>query len=113
LNDVTAPQAFSAMTATMTATITKVPAITTAITKAKLLKLDKCFLHPTKTDANNARIQSESLLRHAQNGSAITTALNARNLLLLPIQDNSAIMMVTHTIYSLQLIVVSFSTGAK
>jgi hypothetical protein len=40
LNDVTAPQAFSA-TATTTATMTQVPVITTAITKATLLKLDK------------------------------------------------------------------------
>jgi hypothetical protein len=85
LNDVTAPQAFSAMTATMTATMTKVPAITTAITKAKLLKLDTCFLHPAKTDANNATIQSESLLLHAQIASAIMTALNTQNLLLLSI----------------------------
>jgi hypothetical protein len=35
------------------------------------------------------------------------------NLLLLSVQDDSAFMMATHTIYSLQLIVESFSTGAK
>jgi hypothetical protein len=35
------------------------------------------------------------------------------NLLLLSVQDNLAIMMETHTIYLLQLIVESFSTGAK
>jgi hypothetical protein len=56
LNDVTCPQAFYALTAITTATMTQVPAITTAITKATL-KLDKCFLHPTKTGANNATIK--------------------------------------------------------
>jgi hypothetical protein len=35
------------------------------------------------------------------------------NLLLLSVQDNSAIMLATHAIYALQLIVESFSTGAK
>ncbi len=35
------------------------------------------------------------------------------NLLLLSVQDNSANMMATHTIYSLMLIVESFSTGAN
>jgi hypothetical protein len=70
-------------------------------------------LHPAKTGANNATIKSESLLLHAQIGSAITTTLNAQNLLLLSVRDDSAIMMVTHAIYSLQLIVESFSTGAK
>jgi hypothetical protein len=75
--------------------------------------LDKCFLHPTKTGTNNSTIKSESLLLHAQIGSAITTALNAQNLLLLSVQDDSAIMMVTHAIYSLQLIVESFSIRAK
>jgi hypothetical protein len=122
LNDVTSPQALSATTATTTgtmtqvhaiATMTQVHAIATATTKAKLLKLDECFLHPEKTGANNSTIKSESLLLHAQIGSAITTALNAQNLLLLSVQDNSAIMMATHTIYSLQLIVEYFSTGAK
>jgi hypothetical protein len=70
LNNVTAPQAFPATTATMTATMIKVPEITSAITKAKLLKLDL-------VGANNATIKSESLLLHAQIGSAITTTLNA------------------------------------
>jgi hypothetical protein len=70
-------------------------------------------LHPDKTGANNATIKSKSLLLHARIGSAITMALNAQNLLLLSVQDNSAIMMATHVIYSLQLIVESFSTGAK
>ncbi len=97
----------------MTATLTKVPAISAAITKAKLLKLAECFLHPAITGANNATIKSESLLLHAQIGSAITTALNAENLLLFSVRDNSAIMKATHAIYSLQLFVESFSTGAK
>jgi hypothetical protein len=48
LNDVTAPQAFPAMTATMTATMTQVPTMTTAITKATI-KLVECFLYPAKT----------------------------------------------------------------
>jgi hypothetical protein len=54
LNEVTAPQAFSATTATMTATMTQVLAKTTAITKAIENKLVECFLHPTKSSANNA-----------------------------------------------------------
>jgi hypothetical protein len=88
LKNVTAPQAFSATTAIMTATMTQYPAITTAITKATLLKLDKCFLHPAKVSANNSTIKSESLLLHAQFGSAITTArIHAQYLLLPSIQD--------------------------
>ncbi len=74
LNDITAPQAFSATTTIMTATITQVSAITAAITKVTLLRLDKCFLHLAKTSANNATIKSESLLLHARLGSAIITA---------------------------------------
>jgi hypothetical protein len=74
--------------------------------KVTLLKLDKYFLHPAKTSANNATIKRESLLFHAQFGSAITTArVHTQNLLLPSVQDNSAIMMATHTSYSLQLIV--------
>jgi hypothetical protein len=46
LNDVTAPQAFSATTATMTATMTQVLTKTTAIMKAIQNKLVECFLHP-------------------------------------------------------------------
>ncbi len=88
LNDVTAPQAFSTKTAIMTATMTQVLAIATAITKAIQNKLGKCFLHPAKSGANNATIISESLLLHAKIGSAITTALNAQNLLLLSVQDD-------------------------
>jgi hypothetical protein len=42
------------MTATMTATMTQVPATTTAVKKATFLKLDECFFHPAKTMANNA-----------------------------------------------------------
>jgi hypothetical protein len=74
LNDVTAPQAFSATTATMTAMMTQVPTTTTAITKEALLKLDKCFLHSAKTTAKNSTIKSESLLLHDRFGSAILTA---------------------------------------
>jgi hypothetical protein len=70
-------------------------------------------LHPAKTGANNATVKSESLLLHAQLGLAIMTTLNAQNFLLLSIQDDSAIMLATHAIYSLQLIVEFFSTGAK
>jgi hypothetical protein len=114
LNDGTASQAFSAMTATTTVTMTQVSTITTAITKATLLKLDKCFLHPAKTSANNAMIKSESLLLHARFGSAILTArIHVQKLLLLSAQDDSAIMMATHTSYSLQLIVESFSKEAQ
>ncbi len=54
LNDVTAPQAFSTMTAIETATMTQVPAITSAITKAIHNKLDVCILHPANMMANNA-----------------------------------------------------------
>jgi hypothetical protein len=56
LNDFTSPQAFFALTATSTATMTQVPAITTAITKATI-KLDKCFLHPVKTGATMQQIK--------------------------------------------------------
>jgi hypothetical protein len=55
LNDVTAPQAFPAMTATTTATMTQVPAMTTAITKGSN-KLVECFLHPAKTGDINATV---------------------------------------------------------
>jgi hypothetical protein len=77
LNDITAHQVFPARTATMTATMTQVPAMTTAISKATI-KLVECFLHPAKTGANNATVKSESLLPRAQIGSAITAALNAQ-----------------------------------
>ncbi len=112
LNDITAPQAFPATTATMTATMTQVPAMTTAIKKATVKHVE-CFLHPAKTGANNATVKNESLLLHAKIGSAIMAALNAKNLLLLSVRDDSAIMLAMHAIYSLQLIVESFSTGAK
>ncbi len=58
LNDVTAPQAYSAMTATMIATMTQVPTITTAITNMTI-KLVECFLHPAKTGANNAKFMTQ------------------------------------------------------
>jgi hypothetical protein len=41
LNHITAPQAFSAMTSSMTVTMTKVPTITTAITKAQQIQFSK------------------------------------------------------------------------
>jgi hypothetical protein len=50
----TAPQAFSATTATTTVIKTPVPMTMTATTKAILLKLDNCLLHPAKSAANNA-----------------------------------------------------------
>jgi hypothetical protein len=97
LNEVTAPQAFFAMAATRTATMTKVPAMTTAITKATI-KLIECFLHPAKTGANNATNKSESLLLHALFGSAITTArIHTPSLLLLYVHDNLAIMTALNT----------------
>jgi hypothetical protein len=112
LNDVTAPQAFPATTVTTIVTMTQVPTMTTAITKATIKHVE-CFLHPAKTGANNATVKSESLLLNDQIGSAITAALNAQNLLLLSVQDDSAIMLAMRTIYSLQLIVESFSIGTK
>ncbi len=111
LNYNTAPQAFPAMTATMTATMTQVPAMITAITKVTI-KVVKCSLHTTKTGANNAIVKNESLLLHAQIGSATTAALNAQNLLLLSVQDDSAIMTAKHTSYSLWLIVTFIKPNA-
>ena len=133
LNDVTAPQAFPAMTATMTATMTQVLAKTTAIMKAIQNKLVKCFLHPAKSSANNPTNKSESPLLHALFGSAILTARIHTPSLLLPlcqdnsastmathaylllpsIQDDSAIMLVTHASYSLQLIVTFIKPNAN
>ncbi len=77
--------------------MTKVPAMTTAITKATI-KLIECFLHPAKTGANNATNKSESLLLHALFGSAITTArIHTPSLLLLYVHDNLAIMTALNT----------------
>ncbi len=95
------------------ATITQVHAIATATAMQNYSSLTNAFLHPAKTGANNATIKSVSLLLHAQIGSAITMVLKAQILLLIFVRDNSAIMMATHAIYSLQLIVEPFSTGAK
>jgi hypothetical protein len=92
LNDVTAPQAFPATAATMTATTTRFLAIITAIAKATI-KLVECFLHPTKTGANNATDKSESPLLYALFGSAITTErIHTPSLLLLYVHDDPAIM---------------------
>ncbi len=97
LNDVTSPQAFSALTATSIATMTQVSTITTAITKATI-KLDKCFLHPAKTGANNATNKSENLLLRALFGSAITTSrIHTPSLLLLYVHDDPAIMTALYT----------------
>jgi hypothetical protein len=85
LKDVPSPQTFSTLTATRTATLTQVLAITTLIMKATQNKLDKSFLYPTKSGVNNATKKSENLLLHIESGSAITTALNAQNLLLLSV----------------------------
>ncbi len=57
LNDFTAPQAFSAMSVIKTVTMTQVPVITTAITKAIQKKLGVCILHPTNMTANNATLK--------------------------------------------------------
>jgi hypothetical protein len=92
LNDRTCPQAFSALTARLTAIATQVPTITTTITKVTI-KFDECFLNPAKTGANNATNKSESLLLRALFGSAITTArIHTQSLLLLYAHDNPAIM---------------------
>jgi hypothetical protein len=75
----------------MTAAMTQVPAITTAIAKATINV--KCFLHPAKTGANNATNKSESPLLHALFGSAITTArIHTPSLQLLYVHDDPAIM---------------------
>jgi hypothetical protein len=85
LIDVTAHQAFSATTVKTIATMTQVPATTTAITKTTLLKLDKFFLHPAKMMANNAITKSLLLPRDYECTIIMTN-------LLLPLrQDNSAI----------------------
>jgi hypothetical protein len=51
------------MIATTTATMTQVPARTTATrtatTIATLLKLDECFLHPAKMMANDATLNAK------------------------------------------------------
>jgi hypothetical protein len=71
LNDITAPQDFSATTATMTATMTQVPTKTTAIKKVILIKVDKCYLHPAKTIA----ITKNLFLPFNNEGTTITTNL--------------------------------------
>ncbi len=106
--------------------MTQVLAKTTAITKAIQNKLVKCFLHPTKSSANNATNKSVSPLLRAlfgsailtarihtpslllplcQDNSTITTATHAQNLLLPSVQDDPAIRMRNHTNSKLQLIV--------
>jgi hypothetical protein len=104
LNDVTSPQAFSTMTTTMTATMTKVPAMTTAITEVPQIHFNKnkltrtqqkttttSILHPVKMTANNATSPSLFLLCVEDNSEII-----APSLFLLRVKDNSAIMTETH-----------------
>jgi hypothetical protein len=61
--------------------------------------------------ANNATLKR--FFFHTQISSENVTTLNAHNLLLPSVQDDSAIMIAANASYSLQLIVESFSTGAK
>ena len=105
-------------TATTTSTMTQVPA--TATTIVPTYHIDKCkatrtqyktrspsILHPNKKSANNATLHL--LLPFNQENSAITISS-----LLLP-RDSArpAITTATNATFSLQLIVESFSTGAK
>jgi hypothetical protein len=87
----TAPQAFSATTATITVIKTPVPMTMTATMKAILLKLDNCLLHPAKSAANHATPRN-LLLFFVPNDPAIMIA----SLLLLCNFERSAIMMATH-----------------
>jgi hypothetical protein len=71
------------------------------------------LLHVKDIPVIMATIHDPSLLLPlCQDNSAITTTTHA-NLLLLSVQEDSAIMLTAHAIYSLQLIVESFSTGVK
>ena len=105
-------------TATTTSTMTQVPATATTIVPTH--HIDKCkatrtqyktrspsILHPNKKSANNATLHL--LLPFNQENSAITISS-----LLLP-RDSArpAITTATNATFSLQLIVESFSTGAK
>jgi hypothetical protein len=83
----TALQAFFATTATTNVIKTPVPTTMTATTKAILLKLDNCLLHPTKKVANYATPRC-LLLLPVSNGIAITTTNPS---LLLYAQTGSAI----------------------
>ena len=117
LNDVTIAHV-PTTTATTTATMTLVPA--TATTNTPKYQIDKCkatqtqhktrspsILHPTKKLANNATLNL--LLPFNQDNSAITIS----SLLLSCHSARPAIMTTTNANFSLQLIVESFSTGAK
>jgi hypothetical protein len=73
LNDVTAPQAFSAMTAKTNATMTQDLARTTAITKTIQNKLLESILHPAKKAANYATPRN-LLLFFVCNDPAITVS---------------------------------------
>jgi hypothetical protein len=115
LNGITAPQAFFATTSTMTVTMTKVPAIATAITKAPQIQFNKnkltqtqqktstiSILHPVKMTFNNATSPSLFLLRVEDNSEIM-----APSLLFFDVKEVSAIMAATHANSMLQLIVAS------
>jgi hypothetical protein len=117
----TAPQAFSATTATTTATMTQVPATRTATTNAPRNQLVKCeatqtqhktrspsILHPVKKAANYAT-QRNLLLYFVQNDPAISIS----GLLLPHNFECSAITTTKNANFSLQLIVKLLSTGTK
>jgi hypothetical protein len=116
-----APQAFSTMTATVTATMTQVPTTRTATTNAPRNQLDKCeatqtqhktrspsILHPAKKAANYAT-QRNLLLYFVRNDPAITIA----GLLLPHDFERTAITTTKNANFSLQLIVELLSTGTK
>ncbi len=101
----TAPQAFSATTATTTVIKTPVPMTMTATMKLILLKLDN---HPAKSAANHATPRN-LLLFFVQNDPSIMIPS-----LLLPCNfERPAIMMAKHTSHSLQLIVTFIKPNAN
>ncbi len=71
------------------------------------------LLHVKDVPVITATIHDPSLLLPLYQDNSAIMMTTCANLLLLSVHDDSAIMMATHTIYSLQLIVESFSTGAK
>jgi hypothetical protein len=109
-NDATIAQV-SATTATTTATMTQVPATATTnapkISDRQVQTRSPSILHPAKKAANNATLNL--LLPFNQDNSAIMKS----SLLLLRNYARPAITTATNATFSLQLIVESFSTGAK
>ncbi len=71
------------------------------------------LLHVKDVPVIMATTHDPSLLLPLCQDSSATMMTTHANLLLLSVQDDSAIMLATHAICSLQLIVESFSTGAK